>query len=491
MSGVPTSRITCVNQAGIQKEGDYVLYWMTAHRRTRWNFSLDRAIEWCRKLDKPLVVFEGLRSDYPWASARMHAFVIDGMRDNARRFAGTGILYYPYLEPQADEGVGLLAALAERANVVVTDDYPAFFIPRMVQAAAAKLPVLLEKVDANGLMPLGATDEVFTTAHSFRRFVHKNLLRHVETMPQPDPLRNAALERITSVAPHISKQWPVADLESSGDLLSSVAVDTTIGPVDYKGGSDAGARVLKRFVEKRLQSYGERNDPAQPVTSSLSPYLHFGHVGAHQVFASLAREVDWSPLRVVPEMAGRRAGWWGAPENAEAFLDQIVTWREVGFNRCAHDPSYDQYSSLPDWARKTLAEHSRDPREHVYSLEEFETAATHDPLWNAAQNQLLVEGRIHNYLRMLWGKKILEWTRSPEEALEIMIELNNAYALDGRDPNSYSGIFWILGRYDRAWGPERPVFGKVRYMTSANTARKFDVKPYLERYGAPASAVTG
>ncbi len=166
----------------------------------------------------------------------------------------------------------------------------------------------------------------------------------------------------------------------------------------------------------------------------------------------------------------------------ESFWDELITWRELGYNMCWRRQDYDQYASLPAWARQTLADHKTDRRDHVYSLEAFESGQTHDALWNAAQHQLLREGRIHNYLRMLWGKKILEWSPTPEDALEVMIELNNKYALDGRDPNSYSGIFWVLGRYDRPWGPERPIFGKVRYMSSENTARKVRVKDYIRQY---------
>jgi deoxyribodipyrimidine photo-lyase len=191
----------------------------------------------------------------------------------------------------------------------------------------------------------------------------------------------------------------------------------------------------------------------------------------------------WSPEDIEPPANGRRAGWWGVRSSAEAFLDQLVTWRELGFNVCAKNPSHDRWESLPKWAQQTLGEHAGDRREHIYSFEQFDRAETHDPLWNAAQRQLKHEGTIHNYLRMLWGKKILEWTQEPREALAVMIELNNRYALDGRDPNSYSGIFWVLGRHDRAWGPERPIFGKVRYMSSDNTARKFRVAGYLEKYG--------
>jgi deoxyribodipyrimidine photo-lyase len=169
-------------------------------------------------------------------------------------------------------------------------------------------------------------------------------------------------------------------------------------------------------------------------------------------------------------------------EPAESFMDELVTWREVGFNFCHLRADYDRWESLPDWARATLDEHADDEREQTYTLEEFERARTHDPLWNAAQRQLRHEGCIHNYLRMLWGKKILQWTASPREALAVMVELNNKYAIDGRDPNSYTGIMWVLGRYDRPWGPERPIFGKIRYMTSENTARKVKVKDYIRHY---------
>ena len=163
-------------------------------------------------------------------------------------------------------------------------------------------------------------------------------------------------------------------------------------------------------------------------------------------------------------------------------MDQLCTWREIGFNMCWREPNFDQFESLPSWALKTIDQHADDERKFVYSLDEFERAATHDEIWNAAQRQLVQEGRIHNYLRMLWGKKILHWSESPRDALAIMIELNNKYALDGRDPNSYSGIFWVLGRYDRAWGPERPIFGKLRYMTSENTAKKHRLTKYLKHF---------
>jgi deoxyribodipyrimidine photo-lyase len=237
-------------------------------------------------------------------------------------------------------------------------------------------------------------------------------------------------------------------------------------------------------LERHLADYADtRNRPDDGTTSGLSPYLHFGHLSAHEVFLEVIRSERWSPEDIIPPANGRRAGWWGMSDSAEGFLDQLVTWRELGFHFCHHREDHDRWSSLPDWARSTLEEHAHDPREHLYNLDELTTASTHDPLWNAAQTQLVREGTIQNYLRMLWGKRILEWTEHPHQALEFMLELNNRWALDGRDPNSVTGICWVLGRHDRPWGPERPIFGTVRYMSSTNTARKLPVRDYLKRYG--------
>jgi deoxyribodipyrimidine photo-lyase len=192
----------------------------------------------------------------------------------------------------------------------------------------------------------------------------------------------------------------------------------------------------------------------------------------------------WTLECLSEDARGSRSGWWGVSSAAESFLDQVITWRELGHIYCHHVPNFDQYESLPDWARATLEAHSGDTRPFIYSVEQLEECGTHDRVWNAAQAQLRSEGRIHNYLRMLWGKKILEWSAHPRDAFAAMIELNNRYALDGRDPNSYSGIAWCLGRFDRAWGPERPIFGKIRYMSSDNTVRKLRLRPYLERWAA-------
>jgi deoxyribodipyrimidine photo-lyase len=483
---VPPLRVRAANDRPIRADGDIVLYWMTAFRRTRWNFALDHAIAHARELGKPLVVLEALRSGYRWASDRLHRFVLDGMRDNAVRFAGGPVRHYPYVEPSWTDGQGLLAALARDACVVVGDDYPAFMLPRMVTAAASQVPVRLELVDANGLLPLRAAPQVYATAHALRRFLQRALPEHLMAMPDADPLAELRLPRAPALPDALRRRWPEAApevLAATPPVLGALPIDHSVGPVPFAGGERAGRGRLREFLDRQISRYGDdRNEPQADATSRLSPYLHFGHVSVHEVFTELARRERWSPARLAPKGTGARSGWWRMSASAEAFLDQIVTWRELGFNLCWQRTDYDRYDSLPDWARRTLAAHARDRREHVYTLEQFEAAATHDPLWNAAQRQLVREGRIHNYLRMLWGKKILQWTPGPEAALAVMLELNDKYAVDGRDPNSCSGIFWVLGRYDRAWGPERPVFGTVRYMSSENTARKVRVKEYVKAW---------
>ncbi len=482
---VPASRLTLANAAPPRPDGEYLLYWMTAARRSAHSYGLDRAVERARELGRPLLVFEALRCGYAWASDRLHAFVLAGMRDNAARFAAAGVAYYPYVEPAPGRGKGLLAALAARACLVVTDEYPAFFLPRMQAAAAAALPVCLERVDGNGLLPLRAAEIVFPTAIAFRRFIQKRCREFFDERPLPDPLARLELPH-TAVPKDILSRWPAADaalLQARPAALAALPIDHAVAPCG-EGGSIAAGRALKRFLDHGLPRYDQRNDPAAAVTSGLSPYLHFGHIGAHEVFAALMRREGWSPERLARTTSGSREGWWGVSAATEGFLDQLVTWRELGFNMAFHRPEHETYESLPMWAQKTLGEHAADPRAHVYSAEQLESARTHDPLWNAAQRQLLREGTIHNYLRMLWGKKVLEWSPDPRTALATLTHLNNKYALDGRDPNSSSGIAWTLGRYDRPWGPERPVFGKIRYMSSDNTARKLHVTGYLRRHAA-------
>lgn len=488
MNATPDIRVRRLNDAPIQQDADYVIYWMIANRRPAWNYSLDRAIELAKDLNKPLLVLEALRSGYPWASDRIHRFVMQGMADNRKSFQDSSIRYYAYVEPELGKGAGLLEALADRAAIVVTDDFPCFFLPRMISQTAGRLPVTMEAVDSNGVLPMRAADRVFARAYDFRRWLQKNLAPHLTESPSADPLKSMNRGVSIKIPRAITQRWPEATdkiLRAGTDQLSKLPIDHTVAAACFDGGTVMARKTLDRFMDDRLDRYADgRNDPEDEAASGLSPYLHFGHVSAHEIFNRIVTREGWSPELLSESTKGAREGWWGMSAAAEGFLDQLITWRELGYNMCSLRDDYDHYESLPDWAKNSLAKHAGDPREYVYSSEEFEKAETHDELWNAAQRQLVRDGRMHNYLRMLWGKKILEWSHAPQDALETMVDLNNKYAVDGRNPNSYSGIFWVLGRYDRAWGPERPIYGKLRYMSSDNTARKLKVKKYLKQYDA-------
>ena len=485
---VPALRVQVVHpDRPPNPDGGYVLYWMCAQRRTGWNFALQRAIEHCRAFQRPLVVLEALRIGYPWASPRLHTFVAQGMEDNAAELRDAGVTHVTYMEREAGQGRGLLAALAADACVVVTDEFPCFFIPRMVQAAADALSVRLETVDSNGIAPLRNAERSFTTAASFRRHLQKTVWPHLFAFPAAKPLQSpgvGALIRGAQLPAGLAERWPNSAANTLVSTVASLQLDGP-GAVEMSGGRVAGLQAVDRFFEDRFTRYPvDRNLPLNGAASGLSPYLHFGHVSAHEVVHRVFHLEGFTPGEHAPKSTGSRAGWWGMSEAAESFLDELITWREIGFNRCHIDPqNYDRYESLPGWALTTLAQHASDPRPYIYDLDTFANAGTHDPIWNAAQRQLTRTGVMHNYLRMLWGKKILEWTVDPQQALEVMLELNNRYALDGRDPNSYSGIFWTLGRYDRAWGPERPIFGKIRFMSSDSTKRKLKMDGYLREFG--------
>jgi deoxyribodipyrimidine photo-lyase len=484
---VPAPRLRRLNDAQLRPERDFVLYWMTSFRRATWNFALDRAIEHAKALKKALVVFEPLRVGYEFANDRLHTFVLQGMADNARRFADSPVHYFPYVEPRAGDGKGLLEALASRACVLVGDDWPCFFVPAMQAAAARRVDVAFEVVDSNGLYPLRHTTRVFTTAHSFRTHLQKVLPPHLLQRPAEAPLCRLALPRLPELPSDVTRRWPAASpelLAATPAALAALPIDHTVAPVSRAGGTAAAEARLERFVTTGLRDYAEaRNEPEADGTSGLSPWLHFGHLSVHQVFARVTSVEGWSVERLGKSIGGAKEGWWRLSPSTEAFLDELVTWRELAFNFSSHRPDeYRSLDSLPSWAKATIAAHAKDPRPHRYSLEQLEHSRTHDPLWNAAMGQLRREGWFHGYLRMLWGKKIYEWSSDAAAALRAMEVLMGKYSLDGRDPVSWSGYFWVLGRYDRPWGPERPIFGKLRFMSSDNTAKKFHVKQYVARY---------
>jgi deoxyribodipyrimidine photo-lyase len=356
----------------------------------------------------------------------------------------------------------------------------------MVAAAGKQLQVLLEAVDSNGVLPIRALDKACFRAFDFRRVVQRTFAEHWAARPAQAPLARHGLPKL-AFPKKVSDRWPSASgalLAGKLGTLAALPIDHEVPIVGYRGGLRAGKTALERFMATKLECYAEeRNHPDQEATSGLSPYLHFGQLSAHRIVSAIAEREEWTPADLENRARGGRTGFWKMHPSAEAFLDQLITWREVGLNFCAHQRDYASFASLPNWAQKTLTLHKADPRPRTYTRAQLESAETYDPIWNAAQRELLREGRIHNYLRMLWGKKILEWSKTPEHALATTLYLNDRYAVDGRDPNSYSGILWCYGRYDRAWGPERPIFGTIRYMSSGNTEKKLWLANYLERYG--------
>jgi deoxyribodipyrimidine photo-lyase len=480
---VPPIRVSSANGRPVRERGELVLYWMIAHRRRGWSFALQRAAWWSERLDRPLVVVEALRCGYRWASDRLHRFVIEGMRDNRAAFARSPAHHLTYVEPEPGDGSGLLEALAERACVVVTDDWPSFFLPRMVAAAARRVPVALETVDGNGLLPMRAAPRRFERAVDFRRHLQRELPPHLLAFPARDPLRG--LKRRPWRLPRtIARRWPLADIDAliAPGGLDALPIDHEVPPSTVRGGCVAGSKRLRDFITRDLPRFvRDARDVDRSPHSGLSPHLHFGHVGAHQVAAAVLAHEGWTPERLSTRADGRKDGWWGVSPAAEAFLDQLVTWRELGFNACHHDPRCADYLTLPAWARATLESH---PGDETYPFARLEAAMTGDVVWDAAQRELRDEGSIHSYLRMLWGKRVLEWSPDPRTALRRLYALNDRWALDGRDPNSISGIMWTLGRYDHPWPPARPGFGTVRCMTSASTARKLRMRGYLGRHAA-------
>ncbi|MGV3622412.1 MAG: deoxyribodipyrimidine photolyase [Archangium sp.] len=475
-SPVPKGRVRVLNDAPPQNR-DYILYWMTSFRRAKSNFALDRAIELAKQMKRPLLVFEALRCGYEFANDRLHTFVLEGMHDNERAFKDSAVTYLPYVERRLGEGKGLMEALVKRACIVVGDDWPCFFVPKMQQALAERIDCRFEVVDSNGLYPMHDTPRTFTTAHSFRVHLQKVLPAHLMQFPTEHPLSRLELPKLDSPLP---KGWTFGLDVAVADL----PIDHSVPAVPIPGGSDAAEERLAHFIAKILPKYGEtRNEPELDGTSALSPYLHFGHISTHQVFAKVVGTEKWSVENLGPSIGGAKEGWWKLSANAEGYLDQIVTWRELSFNMTSHRPDdYRSLDELPDYARATIAKHAEDVRKYTYTLEELEQSRTHDRLWNATMGEMRQTGWFHNYLRMLWGKKIYEWSKSAADALHAMEYLMGKYSIDGRDPISYSGYFWILGRYDRAWGPERPVFGSLRYMASENTAKKLNVKQYMDRF---------
>ena len=497
---IPESRLQIFGET--KTPGDCVVYWMISSRRAFYNHGLEHAISLAKRKKLPLVVVEPLAIGHRYANDRIHTFVIQGMLANKKIFEDSNVTYVPYVETKPNEAKGLLSKWMEFADALVIDDYPSYY-PRKVKDLAIKMASCeVHLVDSNGFMALNHTDKSFTTAYSLRRHLHKTITDHMAEFPTPKPLDNASnlekmdykiVEKIfqasnTPITPY-EFLWRVCEPDKIGEnALAVLSIDHSVYPVSHvKGGTAEAVKRWNDFLHNRLERYGDnRNEPELNGSSGLSPYLHFGHISAHQILREVFEKYNWDIMRITPPNDGRRSGWWGLPKDVESFLDQVVTWRDLGFIHCAQNENHDSFESLPEWAKTTLKEHENDVRPWLYTLEQFENCETHDELWNAAQCQLKNDGVIHNYLRMLWGKKILEWTPNAQIAMDYMIELNDKWGLDGRDPNTYTGIGWVLGKFDRGW-TERPVYGKIRCMTTDSTKRKFKTRKYVEVYSNPSS----
>ena len=500
---VGSPRVREINDKEVRHEGQFVLYWMTSTRRYHYNAALERAIEISIDLGKPLLVIECISVRHEWSSERVLTFVAQGMVDNMSIFDEHGITYVPWIENHIDSGDGMLRKLSSKACSIVIDDYPTYLPRWVMDRASVSCEVAVEAVDSNGILPMNYADKAHKTAYSFRKHVQRSLHSALSTFPSESPM-DGVRDDLTMDKKEFSKIVMALDLEfpplewiwrvaEGGEVgkkaMAPLDIDHEVFPVEsVRGGYYEASTRLGSFIENRLEKYSEgRNDPDNPAVSGLSPWLHFGHISSFRVVKSVLEKSDWTYDLVCIEDTGKgaRSGWWGLSESSESFLDQIITWRELGFNFANFRRDHNSLDSIPSWAMKTLNEH-RDDERISYTFEEIEGAKTDDEVWNSAQRQLVRTGHMHNYLRMLWGKRILEWSPDPETAADWMIRINDRWALDGRDPNSYTGIFWVLGRHDRAWGPERPIFGKIRYMSSSNTKRKLKLEGYLSRWAEDA-----
>jgi deoxyribodipyrimidine photo-lyase len=449
-----SSRVTKLNNSPEKTKGRYVLYWMQMYKRASHNYALNFAIQLANERNLPLVVYEGLKYYYPWASDRIHTFILEGVAEKKVEFAERGIRYLFYLQRHRRDPKDAVARLAKEAALIVTDDFPCFIIPHHNQRIAAlKLPVYA--IDANGMVPMSALPKEEYAAYTIRPKINR-LLPHVP--------RRIVTPSLKQLCANLSVDCPETEVSDDAipELVSQCDIDHSVKPSRlYYGGTLNGRKRLRAFVSKILPHYDDtRNEPSVDGSSRLSPYLHFGFLSIQEV------------VEAVENSRAPKA-------DKAAFLEEAIVRRELSFNLTRRNPNYDSLKALPEWALKTMRDHKDDMRPELLDSEKIEAAETYDELWNAAQRELVATGLLHNYVRMLWGKKVIEWQRSYEIAFEFLVHLNNKYALDGRDPNSYAGILWCFGKHDRPWF-EREIFGVIRYMTSNSMAKKFKARKYIE-----------
>ncbi len=446
------SRIQPLNSRSIQ-DGRYILYWMQASQRVECNHALEHAVGEANERNLPVVVVFVLTDRFPEANLRHYAFMLDGLEEVRKGLEGRGIRFaLMHRSPEL-----AATALAEEAALVVADRGYLRIQRQWRNHVAKNAPCAVVQVESDAVVPVEtASPKEEYTAGTLRPKLQRILKGYLAPLKER-PVRKDSLSLRLDADPE-------RDFTS---LLEKMKIDRTVTPVKtFRGGASRAHILLEEFIARKIRHYDElRNDPGLDYSSHLSPYLHFGQI---------------SPLAVALRVSGDRS----IPAAArESFLEELIVRRELSMNFVFYNDRYDEYECLPDWARKTLAEHAKDRREFLYGPEQWERAGTHDPYWNAAQREMMITGKMHNYMRMYWGKKILEWSRTPAEAFRTALTLNNRYELDGRDPNGFAGVAWCFGKHDRAWF-ERKVFGKIRYMNDAGLKRKFDMDVYLKKVAA-------
>ena len=449
------ARIHLLNDDPPAPDGRWVLYWMQAAQRERFNPALEYAVRRANAHGVPVLATVGVDAGYPEANARHFAFMLEGLAEVERALAARGIGFTIGLGVPHEVALGL----ADEAVEVVCDRGYLRHQRRWRRMLADNAGRRVTEIEGEVVVPVAEASDK-------REFAARTL------RPKLNALRDrfvGGLSRTRPAQPMASRAVPASELAPTqvDAALDRLGADRRVAPVrHFRGGTSYASRQVTRFLRTALAGYADdRNDPATPRVSLLSPYLHFGQI---------------SPVEIAARVASAR-GCRAA--DREAFLEELVVRRELAVNYVWFEPDYDRYEALPEWARKTLAEHAGDTRPARYTTAELEAADTDDRYWNAAMREMTATGYMHNHLRMYWGKKILEWSATPSAAFATVLALNNRYFLDGRDPNSYANVGWLFGLHDRPW-QERPVFGKVRSMTAAGLERKFDMDRYTARVAA-------
>ncbi len=451
-----------LNEKRLQPDGDFVLYWMQTTQRFEDNWALRLATLEADRIGKPLLIHHGLDPHYTFASPRFHTFVMQGARELAGEAASLGLTYRFALRRRRADDHRLVDKLAARACVVITDMYPTAGVAERAERFAARVNCRVVAVDSVGVVPAASFHKEEYAARTIRPKLAKLLELNLEPVDDRAPRR--------SMPETVMRAFDGAWLDIARcDIAREVAtceIDHSVGIVPLPGGTTAARERLRRFAAGGLQSYSERrrNPSDDEGSSRLSPYLHFGML---------------SPLEVVT-MSRDMA----PPAECDAFLNEMLTWRELSLNFCLRNPAYGSLAALPDWTQRSMRAHEGDERPVTYTLDQLERAETHDDIWNAGQRELVQTGQMHNVVRMLWGKSVLTWAPTYANALDWLIHLNNKYGLDGRDPNSFAGIQWCFGKFDRPFA-DRPVWGTIRPMSLARAHAKYDMTGYLARWGAP------